>query len=178
MWYQGENNGANPGSWMKNQGYACMLPRLINNWRRDWIFNNHGSLVKYNISSNVDNFVATNIAANELMPFGVVSLHPWCGEETSNCYHERDYSDITTTYDPTMYAKSIYAFLLTFFLLLPQTRLHTKQSTPFPTENELKGGKKTVACFKMYIMYTYYIVCKRNDIFGLEFEKNRNIKTK
>ena len=29
MWYQGENNGMNPGDWMKNQGYACLLSRLI-----------------------------------------------------------------------------------------------------------------------------------------------------
>ena len=104
MWYQGENNGMNPGDFIKNQGYACLLPRLINNWRRDWINNNAAH--NHNNNNNkrlldANSFIDGN--SNISIPFGIVSLHGWCGEEASNCYPARNYSDITTTNDPTMY---------------------------------------------------------------------------
>ena len=94
LWYQGENNGMNPGDSMKNQGYACLLPRLINNWRRNWLYNN----------KLADNITQKSYVGNEknIIPFGIVSLHSWCGEEASNCFGARNYNDITINY-PTMY---------------------------------------------------------------------------
>ena len=103
MWYQGENNGANPGDWLKNQGYACMLPRLINNWRRDWILNNYANIQQQKISLGLspNAQLTAGMFANTDMPFGVVSLHGWCGEEASNCYAQRNYSALKHKINPT-----------------------------------------------------------------------------
>ena len=61
---QGENNGLNPGSAKLSQGYACLLPRMIKSWRREF---------------------STRGASAADFPFGVVSLHGWCGEEEASC---------------------------------------------------------------------------------------------
>ena len=108
LWYQGEQNGPNPGSWMNNQGYACLLPRLINNWRREWLTNNIATSANYfkqaGNDSYFDNFAAlTIINDTDLLPFGIISLHSWCGEEASNCYPSRNYSDLQRKYNPTFY---------------------------------------------------------------------------
>ena len=52
--YQGEQNGANPGSYLNKSGYACLLPALDDSWRRAF---NEGS------------------STNPEFPIGVVSLH-------------------------------------------------------------------------------------------------------
>ena len=69
LYYQGENNGFNPGSSLRNQGYSCMIPRMIEEWRELW---------------------------DEELPFGVISLHGWCSEEAANCWSDKNYSDIYT----------------------------------------------------------------------------------
>ena len=103
VWYQGENNGANPGNWLKNQGYACMLPRLINNWRREWLENNLASSLNV-LSTRIDaRGLQNGMFASTEMPFGVVSLHPWCGEEAANCYPARNYSELSDRVKPTYY---------------------------------------------------------------------------
>ena len=64
LWYQGEQNGGNPGSYLNKSGYACLLPALDNAWRHAFT---EGS------STDPD------------FPIGVVSLHGWCGEEEAEC---------------------------------------------------------------------------------------------
>ena len=64
LWYQGEQNGGNPGSYLNKSGYACLLPALDDSWRRAF---REGS------------------ATNPDFPIGVVSLHGWCGEEEAYC---------------------------------------------------------------------------------------------
>ena len=64
LWYQGEQNGGNPGSYLNKTGYACLLPALDNAWRHAF---REGS------------------ATDPEFPIGVVSLHGWCGEEEANC---------------------------------------------------------------------------------------------
>ena len=64
IWYQGEQNGGNPGSYLNQSGYACLLPSLDDSWRRAF---SEGS--------------GTDLR----FPIGVVSLHGWCGEEEAYC---------------------------------------------------------------------------------------------
>jgi sialate O-acetylesterase len=64
LWYQGEQNGANPGSYLNKSGYACLLPALDDSWRRAF---REGS------STDPD------------FPIGIISLHGWCGEEEAEC---------------------------------------------------------------------------------------------
>eukprot|EP00039_Didymoeca_costata_P016958 m.310249 g.310249 ORF g.310249 m.310249 type:complete len:695 (+) comp16474_c1_seq2:136-2220(+) len=64
IWYQGEQDAGNPGSYLNKTGYACLLPALDDSWRHAF---RQGS-------SSDPNF-----------PIGVVSLHGWCGEEEAYC---------------------------------------------------------------------------------------------
>eukprot|EP01083_Nonionella_stella_P065343 171125_1 len=76
LYYQGENNGFNPGNTLKNQGYSCMIPRMVEEWRDLW---------------------------QEEIAFGIISLHGWCSEEAASCWNDKNYSDIysDTIYPPT-----------------------------------------------------------------------------
>jgi len=69
LWYQGEQNGGNPGSYLNKSGYACLLPALDDAWRR-----------AFTDGSSTD----------PEFPIGVVSLHGWCGEEEAECTVDPD----------------------------------------------------------------------------------------
>ena len=32
----GENNGANPGDFSRQEGYGCLLPQMVSSWRREF----------------------------------------------------------------------------------------------------------------------------------------------
>ena len=78
LWYQGENNGWTPGNFLKNAGYACLLPRLVDNWRQQWFKNAANNGLEHTAySRHYDRYDADGA----ILPYGVVSLHSWCGEE-------------------------------------------------------------------------------------------------
>ena len=85
LWYQGENNGANPGDFNRQEGYACLLPRMVESWRREF---------------------STAGLTDESFPFGVISMHAWCGEEESNC--EPGYPNGYPGYDNPLHTATQY----------------------------------------------------------------------
>ena len=44
------------------------------------------------------NYVTDYVSTEDLLPFGVINLHGWCGAESANCYPARNYSDINPIY--------------------------------------------------------------------------------
>ena len=63
---------------------------MIDNWRQTWYLNSDNNGFMKNDYNNKHGRYDLN---GEILPFGVVSLHAWCGEEASQCFPVRNYSN-------------------------------------------------------------------------------------